>query len=389
MRRWKSTAAMASDWANSENTKPLTTPKKNAPNIKGFGPATITPKKQQQRIEHKYHIEFIRNPYGHGRKTIVRKCIERKTGKRFAVKTVRKKDKEEYRQLIKEANFLKELDHPTIVKIKDLYENENYLHMVVDRCNGGDLYDRVVGKAQGNKRMQYDESEAATIVRKVVDAVAYLHANDIAHRDLTLENIMFQRKQGKQASEFDVRLVDFGLSKKMKPDKNGGAMPKSTTFVGTNYYIAPEVLQRGHTNACDIWSIGVLTYALISTKPPFGGTTDEEIYYNILHCDETGVQFPSPEWDGVSENAKDFIRDLLKKDETQRPTAAQLTTHPWLESSLFEKSAASSIDKSHYVSPLLQKYMYLRGEVFGTNLGVETAPTFNSDFNSEQLPEIS
>ena len=138
-----------------------------------------------EAIDTKYFIDYSRE-IGLGTKTIVRKCIERATGDRYAVKSVRRSDKTEYEHMRTEANLLTALDHPSIIKIYDTYEDNKYLHMVVELCKGGELYDHVVKTTKNGKNEVHCPSEevAAVIVRRVVDAVAYLHDHNIVHRDL-------------------------------------------------------------------------------------------------------------------------------------------------------------------------------------------------------------
>ena len=133
----------------------------------------------------------------------------------------------------------------------------------------------------------------------------------------------------KQQSLTDVRVIDFGLSRRYDTHHRFASLPKLTSFVGTKLYVAPEVLNHSYTHAVDLWSIGVLAYALLSAKAPFMGRNDQELFDKIQHCGEE-LKFPSPDFDNVSELAKDFIRQLLVKDESSRPLAIDLLGHPWM-----------------------------------------------------------
>lgn len=134
-------------------------------------------------------------------------------------------------------------------------------------------------------------------------------------------------------------VIDFGLSKRYDTHRSFGSLSKLNSFVGTNAYIAPEVLESkdsrgqrgGYTHSCDVWSIGVLAYALLSAKPPFYGNTDSEIFTAIKKGEYT---FPNSDWDGISDDAKDFIRSILVKDESQRPHAIDLRSHLWIKDAL-------------------------------------------------------
>lgn len=292
----------------------------------------VVPKTES--IDKKYFVDYSRE-IGRGTKTIVRKCIDRNTGNRYAVKSVRRTDVEEYQHMRTEANLLTALNHPSIIKIYDTYEDEKFLHMVVEICKGGELYDHVVSPQKSKKNGTdvlncRSEEVAAVIVRRVVDAVAYLHEHNIVHRDLKLENLLFKTSPNKNKQSLtDVRVIDFGLSRRYNTHHRFGSLQKLTSFVGTKFYVAPEVLNHSYTHAVDVWSIGVLAYALLSAKAPFTGRNDQELFDKIQHCDGE-LKFPSPDFDNVSELAKDFIRQLLVKDEASRPTASDLLSHPWM-----------------------------------------------------------
>lgn len=138
------------------------------------------------------------------------------------------------------------------------------------------------------------------------------------HRDLKPENFLFSTKK----EDAVIKIIDFGLS------RHDTATKIMNTKVGTPYYVAPEVLNREYTKSCDIWSIGVITYILLCGYPPFYGDTDNQIFDSV----RTGrFDFPSPDWDGISEAAKDFICSLLRKDPSKRLTAAEAYHHAWIE----------------------------------------------------------
>ena len=145
-----------------------------------------------------------------------------------------------------------------------------------------------------------------------------------------LQLFFSKKKKKKEATCCNVRLIDFGLSRRYNTHHRFGSLKKLTSFVGTKHYVAPEVLNNSYTHAADLWSIGVLAYALLSAKAPFTGRDDQELFDHIRHCDETGVEFPSPDFDEVSDIAKHFIRILLVKDESLRPRAHELLGHPWM-----------------------------------------------------------
>jgi serine/threonine protein kinase len=146
-----------------------------------------------------------------------------------------------------------------------------------------------------------------------------------------LENLLFKTKPSAKSKQSltDVRVIDFGLSRRYNTHHRFGSLKKLTSFVGTKFYVAPEVLNHSYTHAVDIWSIGVLAYALLSAKAPFSGRNDQELFDKIQHCGEE-LKFASPDFDNVSGMAKHFIQHLLVIDEASRPTARELLNHPWM-----------------------------------------------------------
>ena len=189
-------------------------------------------------------------------------------------------------------------------------------------CTGGELFDRIIAKTQSDEG-HFSEKDAAKLVRDILDAIRYCHdVKGIVHRDLKPENFLFLT----EAEDSPVKIIDFGLSR--HDDAEYGIMQ---TKVGTPYYVAPEVLRREYTNSCDIWSIGVITYILLCGYPPFYGDSDTQIFESV----RVGkFDFPSPEWDDISESAKDFVLQMLKKNPAQRPTAAQALKHSWIQEQL-------------------------------------------------------
>lgn len=264
----------------------------------------------------KYHI----NPkeIGHGHYGVVRKCMDRETKVWYAIKSIRKSKVGKVDVLKREVALLQECDHPNIIKLVEVHEDKKYLHLVTELCTGGELFDRIIEKTQSAEGC-FSERDAAKLVRCILDAIAYCHdQKGIVHRDLKPENFLFSSR-GEDAV---IKIIDFGLSR--HDDMTQGIM---NTKVGTPYYVAPEVLSREYTKSCDIWSIGVITYILLCGYPPFYGDTDTQIFESV----RIGrFDFPSPEWDDISADAKEFIRQLLRRDPAARPGAATALAHPWI-----------------------------------------------------------
>lgn len=277
-------------------------------------PVMITDTLSDVRV--KYHI----NPkeIGHGHYGVVRKCMDRNTKVWFAIKSIRKSKVGKVEVLKREIALLQECNHPNIIKLVEVHEDQKYLHLITELCTGGELFDRIIQKTQSDEG-HFSERDAAKLIQCILDAISYCHdQKGIVHRDLKPENFLFQSKDENAA----IKIIDFGLSR--HDDMQQGIM---NTKVGTPYYVAPEVLNREYTKSCDIWSIGVITYILLCGYPPFYGDTDNQIFDQV----RTGrFDFPSPDWDPISDSAKNFIVSLLKRDPSKRLSAAEALQHKWI-----------------------------------------------------------
>lgn len=233
--------------------------------------------------------------------------------KGYAIKSI-PKNKIEYRidLLERELGLLMTVDHPNIIKFYEVYEDPQYIHLVMELFTGGELFDQLIAKGR------YTEAEAAKIMHSLLSAVAHLHSLEIAHRDLKPENIMLSTPD----ADSDIKIIDFGLAKKSIEEGSG-----ENTVLGSSYYVAPEVLQNKYGLSCDIWSCGVILFMLLSGKPPFDGTSDMTIYQQIL---KTKYSTSGPEWERVSEEAKEFVELLLNPDSKNRISAQATLEHPWL-----------------------------------------------------------
>ena len=225
--------------------------------------------------------------------------------------------------LAREIMLLQEMDHDNIVKLIDVYEDADYVHLVTDLFEGGELFDRIVEESpnDANGFPCIPEEEAARIVNGILEGVSYMHTRNIVHRDIKPENVLFESP----AQGSKVKIADFGLSRKHFPRRND---PPMTTVVGTSYYIAPEVLRgRYDGGSCDLWSVGVIAYVLLCGYPPFNGTNGDKVHQSVLRG---RIRFPIGEWNDISADALDFVYRLLLKDPRRRMTMEQALTHPWM-----------------------------------------------------------
>jgi serine/threonine protein kinase len=271
-------------------------------------------------IEQKYHVDP--RVLGTGHHGSVRECIDRSTGMKYAVKSIRKGDPAVmHGGLEREISLLREMNHKSIVQLVDVIEDTEYVHLVTELCSGGELFDKIVEKASNydNGAPCFTENEAASILHQILTAVSYMHSHGIAHRDLKPENILFQS----EAEGAPIKIIDFGLARK----HYAGFEPPMNTLLGTPYYIAPEVLSKCYDNKCDIWSVGVIAYILLCGYPPFNGKDNAEVHDAVLRG---RYHFPSSDWSGTSRGARDFVRRLLQKDPRTRMSIDQALNHPWI-----------------------------------------------------------
>lgn len=204
------------------------------------------------------------------------------------------------------------MDHHSIVNYIEFFQDENLFYVVMELCQGVELFTMIEHKIQQNGT--FTESETAEIMKALLMAINHCHSKPIAHRDIKPENIIV-------GSDGYIKLIDFGLSKKVK-------IHECKTIVGSPYYIAPEVLSENYSIECDIWSLGVILYIMLSGKIPFDGANAQEVFAKIKRAQ---YSFEQKEWDSVSDEAKNLINGMLQIDITQRLTAKQCLEHDWFK----------------------------------------------------------
>ncbi|CDW88681.1 protein kinase domain containing protein [Stylonychia lemnae] len=254
----------------------------------------------------------ILNLLGKGGFGEVKKVMHKLTGQMRAMKIIKKDAAEEYLQnLNNEIKILKVLDHPNIVKLYEIYQDQKNIYLITEYLEGGELFDLIL------KTKHFNENIAAKIMKQLLSAVAYCHNKNIVHRDLKPENLLLCKPDS-----FDVKVIDFGLSRTFTPEKN------MYSKMGTPFYIAPEVLKKKYNEKCDVWSCGVILYILLCGNPPFNGKNDQAIFDSI----SLGfVSFQGVEWKNVSNQAKIFIKKLLQVHPDQRLSAQQALSDPWIK----------------------------------------------------------
>ncbi|EPS58774.1 hypothetical protein M569_16039, partial [Genlisea aurea] len=260
-------------------------------------------------LEEEYQLQ---QEIGRGRFGVVYRCYSRAADRFFACKSIHKPslaDSTDLRCIDVEPKILGILSGcPNVLSLHAVYEDEDYLHLVTDLCEGGDLYDRL---SCGDR---FSETEAAVVLKQLMVAIACCHRLGVAHRDIKPDNILFD-------SRGNLKLADFGSSEAFGVSEMSGV-------VGTPYYVAPEVLRgRDYTEKVDVWSAGVILYIMLAGVPPFYGDGPAEIFQAVLRGN---LRFPPEIFRSVSSDAKDLLRKMICKDVSRRLSADQVLRHPWL-----------------------------------------------------------
>ncbi|KAL8141957.1 hypothetical protein V2J09_014989 [Rumex salicifolius] len=265
------------------------------------------------RISDKY---VIGRELGRGEFGITYLCTDRETKERLACKSISKRklrtavDVEDVRREVAIMSTMP--DHPNVVRMKAAYEDDEAVHLVMELCEGGELFDRIVARGH------YSERAAATVARTVAEVVKVCHENGVMHRDLKPENFLFANKK----ENSPLKVIDFGLSVFFRPGET------FTEIVGSPYYMAPEVLKRNYGPEVDIWSAGVILYILLCGVPPFWAETEQGVALAILRGI---VDFKRDPWPQISDNAKSLVKQMLEMDPKKRLTAHQVLEHPWIQ----------------------------------------------------------
>ncbi|XP_037831939.1 myosin light chain kinase, smooth muscle isoform X2 [Kryptolebias marmoratus] len=262
------------------------------------------------KVKELYDVE---ERLGTGKFGQVFKLVEKATKKVWAgkfIKAYSAKDKENVRQ---EISIMNNLHHPKLVQCVDAFEGKSDIVMVLEMISGGELFERII-----DEDFELTEREVIKYMLQIIDGVNFIHKQGIVHLDLKPENIMCVNKTGSK-----IKLIDFGLARRLE---NAGTLK---VLFGTPEFVAPEVINyEAISYPTDMWSIGVICYILLSGLSPFMGDNDNETLANVTSAT---WDFEDEAFDEISENAKDFITNLLKKDMKARLSCAQCYEHPWLK----------------------------------------------------------
>lgn len=298
--------------------------KQDIPSQSNYPPNPSIPVAQQQQRRPAYllHRDLVIGKGSYGQVCIASRGEAEghgRTGgkrKKFACKCVVLRNDPKYiAKLQEEVNVLRELrGHDNVIRLYDVFCVDNELFIITELGRGGDLFHLLTT----HPKHGVTEAYAAKTVAQMLSAVAFLHSRNICHRDLKLENWVLESGRDVWSP---LKLIDFGLSTHFTPGH------RLSRVVGSSYYVAPEVLKKSYSEACDLWSLGVIVYMLLSGAPPFYGRNDEAIKASIVNGEYT---FPHELFRDVSDEAMAFVSTLLSYNTEYRYTADQALTHPWL-----------------------------------------------------------
>jgi len=280
--------------------------------VTGFTSGSLILENPGRSITADYDV-FHDKVLGEGGYGLVVLAEHKHTRAQRAIKQVNKAKVKDPAALKAEIDVMKMTDHPNIVKLYESYEDKKKIYLVMECCEGGELFDRIVDSGK------LSEEDSAVVMRQLLRAVRYLHNIRMVHRDLKPENIIFVKKKG--VAETPMKIIDFGLAE---------VIPEGQTrseCKGSSYYMAPETLAQKYGLEIDVWACGIILFILLTGTPPFYGNNDSETYKSIRR---DPLRFDRDLWGGVSKEAQDFIRKMLRREIRTRITAAQATVDPWI-----------------------------------------------------------
>ncbi|XP_077310639.1 calcium/calmodulin-dependent protein kinase type II subunit gamma isoform X8 [Lithobates pipiens] len=289
---------------------------------------------------------------GKGAFSVVRRCVKKSSSQEYAAKIIntKKLSARDHQKLEREARICRLLKHPNIVRLHESISEEGFHYLVFDLVTGGELFEDIVA------REYYSEADASHCIHQILESVNHIHQHDIVHRDLKPENLLLASKCKGAA----VKLADFGLAIEVQGDQQAWF-----GFAGTPGYLSPEVLRKDpYGKPVDIWACGVILYILLVGYPPFWDEDQHKLYQQIK---AGAYDFPSPEWDTVTPEAKNLINQMLTINPAKRITADQALKHPWV----CQRSTVASMMHRQETVECLRKFnarRKLKGAILTTML---------------------
>ncbi|XP_046419884.1 calcium/calmodulin-dependent protein kinase type II alpha chain isoform X4 [Neodiprion virginianus] len=306
----------------------------------------------------------LKEELGKGAFSVVRRCVQKSSGLEFAAKIIntKKLSARDFQKLEREARICRKLQHPNIVRLHDSIQEENFHYLVFDLVTGGELFEDIVA------REFYSEADASHCIQQILESVHHCHHNGVVHRDLKPENLLLASK----AKGAAVKLADFGLAIEVQ-----GEQQAWFGFAGTPGYLSPEVLKKEpYGKPVDIWACGVILYILLVGYPPFWDEDQHRLYAQIK---AGAYDYPSPEWDTVTTEAKNLINQMLTVNPTKRITASEALKHPWI----CQRERVASVVHRQETVDCLKKFnarRKLKGAILTTMLATRN---FSSKYDTQ------
>ncbi|XP_043917527.1 calcium/calmodulin-dependent protein kinase type II subunit delta isoform X5 [Protopterus annectens] len=304
---------------------------------------------------------------GKGAFSVVRRCMKISTGQEYAAKIIntKKLSARDHQKLEREARICRLLKHPNIVRLHDSISEEGFHYLVFDLVTGGELFEDIVA------REYYSEADASHCIQQILESVNHCHTNGIVHRDLKPENLLLASKSKGAA----VKLADFGLAIEVQGDQQAWF-----GFAGTPGYLSPEVLRKDpYGKPVDMWACGVILYILLVGYPPFWDEDQHRLYQQIK---AGAYDFPSPEWDTVTPEAKDLINKMLTINPAKRISATEALKHPWI----CQRSTVASMMHRQETVECLKKFnarRKLKGAILTTMIATRNFSAAKSLLNKK------
>ncbi|XP_076629791.1 calcium/calmodulin-dependent protein kinase II isoform X32 [Colletes latitarsis] len=308
----------------------------------------------------------LKEELGKGAFSVVRRCVQKSTGHEFAAKIIntKKLTSRDFQKLEREARICRKLQHQNIVRLHDSIQEENYHYLVFDLVTGGELFEDIVA------REFYSEADASHCIQQILESVHHCHHNGVVHRDLKPENLLLASK----AKGAVVKLADFGLAIEVTGDTQAWF-----GFAGTPGYLSPEVLKKEpYGKPVDIWACGVILYILLVGYPPFWDEDQHRLYAQIK---AGSYDYPSPEWDTVTPEAKNLINQMLTVNPSKRITASEALKHPWI----CQRERVASVVHRQETVDCLKKFnarRKLKGAILTTMLATRN---FSSKYDTQEI----
>ena len=309
----------------------------------------------------------------------------------YACKTIPRSKVDNIQMLKEECSNLEDVrGHPHLLDFEQTFEDDKAVHIISELLEGGELYDTII--QMKSTRGYFPDDDAAWMVRNILDGLSYCHdVVGIVHRDLKASNFMFKRKvnvpgKGKTSKANrsrnsqnlrDIKIIDFGLSTKIDP-KTG----KVEGCMGTPYYVAPEVLtEEPYDSKCDVWSIGVIAYLILSRQLPYQGKDEEETVHFLMEAEKHQPKYDSMRWRKMDLQAVDFCKSLLQVDPSYRPTAREAMSHPWIVKHCGQpppQRPRISLEHSIIIVPTNDETLLQSGQTFDSERSNTTQSTHKS-----------